>query len=309
VSGRERIEEELRVTPGQPADLAGRSSTWTGGGEFANLASSDANLNQAAREALARGGADLAAAQELLRADGTAALLVVFEGLHGAGKYSTVEHLTLGLSRHGLQVVSVGRPSSEELARTFLWRAMRLAPRRGSITILDGSHYADFVTARVDTDWLDQRAALPTDHAPDFWAARFDDINAFERHLDRNGTKVVKFFLNVSREEQRLRFLSRLEDSDSTWSARAAAMAERGHWNDVMHAYEEAITATSTEWAPWYVIPADDRTVMEAFVVSVIVDAVRAMDLQWPTLSDEERQAQIQTRGELQAEANASGSG
>ena len=283
MNGRERIEEDLRVAAGQRADLARRSTVWTGGGEFANLAASDTNRNEAAREILARGRADLTAEQRVLRADGKSALLVVFESLDDAGTYSTIEHLALGLSRHDVQVLSLGRPSNEDVTHTFLWRAMKVAPRRGSITILDGSHYADVVAARVDSDWPDQRPMPPTDPAPDFWASRFDDINAFERHLDRNGTKVVKFFLNVSREEQRLRLRSRLDDPDRSWNAPVADAAEPSQWDDFIRAYEDAITATSTGWAPWYVIPADDPAMLEAFVVSLIVDAARATNLQRPT--------------------------
>jgi polyphosphate kinase 2 (PPK2 family) len=273
VSGREQIEEELRVTPGQQADLAGRSSTWTGAGAFAALAASEANRQQAAREVFARGRADLLVAQALLRTEGKSALLIVFEGLDGPGTYSAIEHLTLGLDRHGTQVRSLGRPSSDELAHTFLWRAMRVAPRRGSIAILDGSFYADVVAARVRSDWPDQRTQPPTDLGSDFWADRFDDINAFERHLSRNGTKVVKCFLNVSGAEQRSRLLDQLDGPAASRSGGSADITERADLNDWVQAYEDAITATSTEWAPWYVIPADDEAVAEAFAVSVIVDA------------------------------------
>jgi polyphosphate kinase 2 (PPK2 family) len=286
VSGREQIEAELRVTPGDQADLANRSSIWTGTGNFAALAASEVNRHQAAREVLARGRADLVTTQALMRTEGTSALLIVFEGLDREGTYSTIEHLTLGLDRHGTQVRSLGWPSSDELAHTFLWRALRVAPRRGTIAILDGSFYADVVAARVHPDWLGQRTQPPTDPGSDYWAERFDDINAFERHLSRNGTKVVKCFLNVSSQDQRSRLLDPLDGPAESRNGGSAEIAERPEQNDLIQAYEDAITATSTDWAPWYVIPADDEAVAEAFAVSVIVDASRAVDLERTASSD-----------------------
>lgn len=299
MSGREHIEESLRVDPGQPADLAGRGSTWSGGGEFANLAASDVSRSQAAKEVLARGRADLAAAQGRLRAADDSALLIVFEGLAGAGTYSTIEDLTIGLDRHGVAVVSLGPPSIDDPAGSFFSPVMNVVPRRGTITILDGSYYADVVRARVDSASLDPSSQLPAENGADFWAGRSEDINAFERHLDRNGTKIVKFYLHVSAEQQRVRFLSRLDDPDRPWSTRTVDLAQRAQRPAVERAYDELITATSTDRAPWYVIPADDRLVSEAFVVSVVVDALRATDRGEPTVSDDEQRARLEARREL----------
>ena len=142
----------------------------------------------------------------------------------------------------------------------------------------------------------------PGDRGPDFWAARYDDLNAFERHLDRNGTKIVKFFLHVSKAEQKRRFLARLDNPDKLWKFSAGDVAERRHWDEYMQAYENAITATSTEWAPWYVIPADNKRVMQAMVATILVDTIGGLDLQWPTVSDEEREANAKARRELEAE-------
>ncbi|HZB43232.1 MAG TPA: hypothetical protein VE487_19835, partial [Ilumatobacter sp.] len=160
----------------------------------------------------------------------------------------------------------------------------------------------EVVTLRVHPDWL-LRQRLPTgDRGPAFWAGRYDDLNAFERHLDRNGTKVVKFFLHVSKEEQKRRFMARLDNPEKNWKFSAADVAERALWDQYMGAYEDAITATSTEWAPWYVIPADNKRVMQAMTVSVIVDTIHSLDLQWPVVSDAGRQANAEARALLEAE-------
>ena len=146
---------------------------------------------------------------------------------------------------------------------------------------------------------------LPTsDRGPRFWAERYDDINAFERHLDSNGTKIVKFFLHVSKEEQKRRFIARLDNPGKTWKFKAADVAERARWADYMQAFEDAITATSTDWAPWFVVPADRKHVMQAMVASIVADTIESLDLQWPTVSVEDQQANENARRELEAEVD-----
>jgi PPK2 family polyphosphate:nucleotide phosphotransferase len=299
---RERIARQLRVEPGAAADLAGRDTAWTGGGEYEQLSASE--LSATAKAVLGAGIEQLSDAQELLWATDTYALLVVFQAMDAAGKDSTIEHVMTGVNPQGVQVVSFKQPSSEELDHTFLWRIAKAVPERGRIGIFNRSQYEEVVALRVHPEWLDRQQLPPVDRGPSFWADRYDDLNAFERHLDRNGIKVVKFFLHVSKAEQKRRFLARLDNPDKLWKFSAGDVAVRAHWDDYMQAYEDAITATSTPWAPWYVIPADNKHVIQAMVVQILVDTIGALDLQWPTVSAEDREANAEARARLEAEAD-----
>ena len=297
---RQRVFDELRVDPGTPADLAGRDTSWSGGEEFEHL--STKKLDEAAERILAEGVEQLKDAQELLWASDTYALLVVFQAMDAAGKDSTIEHVMSGVNPQGVEVVSFKQPSSEELDHAYLWRIFKNTPQRGRIGIFNRSHYEEVVTLRVHPDWLERQHLPSGDRGEAFWAGRYDDLNAFERHLDRNGIKVVKFFLHVSKAEQKRRFMARLDNPEKNWKFSAADVAERAHWDEYMRAYDDAITATSTDWAPWYVIPADNKRIMQAMTVSVIVDTINSLDLQWPVVSDAARQANAEARELLEAE-------
>ena len=299
---RERVLRDLRVEPGAGANLAGRATRWTGGGELDGL--SAAELDATAKDVLERGGEQLQDAQELLWASDTHALLVVFQAMDAAGKDSTIKHVMSGVNPQGVQVISFRQPSSEELDHAFLWRISKAAPERGRIGIFNRSHYEEVVALQVHPEWLDRQKLPRGDRGPDFWASRYDDINAFEHHLERNGTKIVKFFLHVSKAEQKRRFMARLDNPDKTWKFNAADVAERARWDDYMRAYEDAITATSTDWAPWYVLPADHKHVMQAMAAAIVVDAIGSLDLQWPTVSDADREANAAARSRLEAEAD-----
>jgi PPK2 family polyphosphate:nucleotide phosphotransferase len=295
-----RIVDELRVEPGAKANLAGRDTRWTGGGEFARLSAEE--LDATAKALLAQGIERLADAQELLWASDTYALLVVFQAMDAAGKDSTIKHVMSGVNPQGVQVVSFKQPSSEELDHTFLWRISKAVPERGRIGIFNRSHYEEVVALRVHPEWLDRQRLPGGDRRPDFWAGRYEDLNAFERHLDRNGTKIVKFFLHVSKAEQKRRFMARLDQPNKLWKFSAADVTERAHWDAYMQAYEAAITATSTDWAPWYVIPADHKHVMQAMTAAMLANTIESLDLQWPTVSDKEREANAKARRELETE-------
>jgi PPK2 family polyphosphate:nucleotide phosphotransferase len=299
---RERISRQLRVAPGSSANLAGRDTGWTGGGEYDGLSAGE--LDAAAKALLARGIDQLSDAQELLWASDSHALLLVFQAMDAAGKDSTIKHVMSGVNPQGVQVVSFRQPSSEELDHTFLWRISKALPERGRIGIFNRSHYEEVVALRVHPEWLERQKLPGGDRRPDFWAARYDDINAWERHLDRNGTRIVKFFLHVSKAEQKRRFMARLDKPHKQWKFNAADVAERARWDDYMQAYEDAITATSTDWAPWYVLPADHKRVMQAMAAAIIVDTIGSLDLRWPTVSDKARDANAKARLELEAEAN-----
>ncbi|QDP98246.1 polyphosphate kinase 2 family protein [Microlunatus elymi] len=298
---RSRILADLVVQPGAPAELDRRHTRWTGGADAEQLSSTE--LETRAGSVLTLGVRDLAEAQELLWASNSYALLLVFQAMDAAGKDSTIKHVMSGVNPQGVQVVSFKKPSNEELDHTFLWRTARALPERGRIGIFNRSHYEEVVALRVHPEWL-QRQRLPrTDRGPAFWAERYDDINAFEHHLARNGTVVLKFFLHVSRAEQRRRFFARLNNPDKQWKFNAADVAERALWDDYLQAYDDAIGATSTPWAPWHVIPADQKKVLQALTVATIVDAVEGLDLRWPTVSDDDRRANAVARQRLEQES------
>ena len=297
---RASLKDELRVSPGSPASLSTRSTTWTATGDYEDLSAK--KLDKAAKKRLEEGVEALADAQELLWASDTHALLLVFQAMDAAGKDSTIKHVMSGVNPQGVHVVSFKKPSSEELDHDFLWRIARALPERGRIGIFNRSHYEEVVALRVHPEWLDRQHLPAGDRGSEFWIGRFDDINAFEHHLARNGTSIVKFFLHVSKDEQKRRFLARLDMPDKTWKFNAADIAERARWDDYMAAYEAALTATSTPWAPWFVIPADNKHVMQAMVASIIVDAIGDLDLHFPVVSDDDREANARARAALEAE-------
>jgi PPK2 family polyphosphate:nucleotide phosphotransferase len=300
---RARVVEKLRVAPGSAADLGNRDSAWTGGGEFASLSATE--LSEAAKQLLARGVHDLRHMQQRLWANGTQSLLVVFQAIDAAGKDSTIKHVMSGVNPQGVTVVSFRKPSAEERDHDFLWRIARALPARGRIGIFNRSHYEDLVAVRVHPEWLDGPRPPSGARGAAFWADRYEDVNAFERHLARNGTRILKLFLNVSKAEQRRRFLARLDEPGKQWKFNAADLEERALWDEYRHAYEAAITATSTPWAPWYVIPADHKPVMQAMVAALVVEEIRALDLGWPEVSDEDRVANAEARRRLLAEPDA----
>ena len=281
--------------------MAERDPGWTGGPEFADL--DPDQLKERAKDALRRGTKELSEAQELLWASDRYALLVVLQAMDAAGKDSAIEHVMTGVNPQGVQVVSFRQPSSEELDHDFLWRISRALPERGRIGIFNRSHYEEVVALKVHPEWLEAQRLPSGPDDGEFWQGRYEDINAFERHLDRNGTKIVKFFLHVSKDVQKERFLARLDTPGKEWKFNAADVVERARWDDYMSAFEDALTATSTPWAPWYVIPADHKWLTQALVAQVIVEAVRSLDLSWPEVSAAERAANAAAREALEYES------
>ncbi|HET8525084.1 MAG TPA: PPK2 family polyphosphate kinase [Actinomycetota bacterium] len=297
---RERILAMLLVEPGKPAGLIKRDPAWRGGAEYEQL--SEKKLKSAAKEIIQKGVKELSDAQELLWASDTYALLVVFQALDAAGKDSTIEHVMSGVNPQGVQVVSFRQPSAEELDHDFLWRISRALPEHGRIGIFNRSHYEEVVALKVHPEWLEGQRLPPGKRGTQFWRGRYDDINAFERHLDRSGTKIVKFFLNVSKAEQKRRFMARLDTPGKEWKFKASDVAERAHWDEYIQAFEDAITATSTPWAPWYVIPADHKPVMQAIVARVLVETIQGLGLSWPEVTEKDRRANAEARKLLEAE-------
>jgi PPK2 family polyphosphate:nucleotide phosphotransferase len=295
------IVERLLVKPGHAANVTQRDPVWGGDDAFAAM---DKNAAKAeAKAQLKSFTRELANAQELLWANDTYALLVIFQALDAAGKDSTIKHVMSGVNPQGCRVHSFKQPSSEELDHDFLWRAGKALPERGQIGIFNRSHYEEVLVVRVHPELLVHERLPPGDRGQAFWTSRFDSINSFERHLHANGTRIVKLFLNVSKDEQRKRFIARLEGPDKQWKFSAADVVERQHWDEYMVAYEEALTATSMSWAPWYVIPADHKYLMHMLVAGIIVHTISALDLAYPTVSEEARAANQAARRQLEQEA------
>ena len=233
----------------------------------------------------------LAEAQDRLYAADSEAILLIFQAMDAAGKDSTIKHVMSGVNPQGCQVYSFKHPSAEDLDHNFLWRYTRVLPERGRIGIFNRSYYEEVLVVRVHPELVKAERIPDVKIDRDFWTDRFDDINALERHLTRNGTVVLKFFLHVSKDEQRKRFLKRLEDPKKHWKFSAGDLTERGFWKDYMKAYEEAISATSTKWAPWYIIPADHKWVTRGLVARILVSTIDKLDLRYPEVTPEQQEA------------------
>lgn len=284
----DEIVEALRLAPGAKVDLAKLGTAALPGG--ASRAGRDvlaALRSTGAEDQLHTFTAELEAAQELLYASASHAVLIVLQGMDAAGKDGTIKHVMSGVNPQGCDVTSFKQPSSEELSHDFLWRAVKALPARGKIGIFNRSYYEDVLVVRVHRELAEEQRRLGgyESYEP-MWRERFEAINAFEQHLVRSGTQVVKVFLNVSEAEQRRRLLKRLDDAAKYWKFSMSDIEERSLWNDYQRAYEEALRATSTPWAPWYVIPADHKHLMRTLTAGVIVSAIDALHLSLPTVSD-----------------------
>ncbi len=252
-----------------------------------------------AKELLAQGVRWLAEEQDKLYAESRRALLLVFQAMDAAGKDSTIKHVMSGVNPQGCQVFSFKQPSTEELDHDFLWRTTRCLPERGRIGIFNRSYYEEVLVVRVHPELL-QRQQLPPELVTKLlWDERLADIAAFERYLARNGVIILKFFLNVSRKEQKRRFLDRLDVPEKNWKFSAADVKERGHWNDYMKAYDAAIRATATKHAPWFVVPADNKWYTRLVVAATIVDALERQGLAYPQVDAAKRRELAAARAAL----------
>jgi PPK2 family polyphosphate:nucleotide phosphotransferase len=238
-----------------------------------------------AKEALQMGIQGLAELQEMLYAQDRWSLLVVFQAMDAAGKDGAIKHVMSGVNPQGCQVVSFKAPSAEELDHDYLWRCNRNLPERGRIGIFNRSYYEEVLVLRVHQQLLENQKLPPQRLGKRLWEERFRDIRAYERYLDANGVIVRKIFLNVSHDEQKRRFLDRIDDPEKNWKFSAADARERGHWNDYMKAYEEAIRNTSTPQCPWYVVPADNKWYTRVVVAGIVVDALASLRLRFPKVS------------------------
>ncbi|HMN96365.1 MAG TPA: polyphosphate kinase 2 family protein [Phycisphaerales bacterium] len=294
------IDRTCLVKPGSKARVASRQTAPKPHGRIEGI--EEDNPKERARSFLAGNLVVLTDAQELLWANATHSILVVLQAMDAAGKDGTIKHVMSGLNPAGCRVESFKQPTREDLARTWLWRYWRAVPRRGEICVFNRSHYEDVLVTRVHPELLEGTGLPPGRRDGEFWRRRLEDINAFERHLAENGTLVLKFFLNVSRAEQRRRFLDRLDEREKNWKFSPSDVRERGHWDDYMKVYEKAITATSAPWAPWYIVPADRKGIMRAVVARVIARSIQGLKLRPPEVSEAKRAELESARAALLAE-------
>lgn len=236
----------------------------------------------------------LSAMQDILYAQDKWSLLIIFQAMDAAGKDGAIKHVMSGINPQGCQVSSFKAPSIEELDHDFLWRCQKHLPERGRIGIFNRSYYEEVLVVRVHEAILKGQKLPEKLVTKDIWEDRFQDIRNFEKYLNRNGTIVIKFFLNVSKDEQKERFIERIDDPEKNWKFSVGDVKERGYWNEYMHAYEELIKNTSTEKSPWYVIPADNKSYARIAIASAIIHALDEMELEYPTVSDE-KIAELQT--------------
>ena len=289
--------DQFLVEPGKTFKLKDHDPGWNG-----DKGVSKEKRKERALSWLSEDVSELAEAQELLYAADTWSVLIVLQAMDAAGKDSTIEHVMRGVNPQGCQVYSFKQPSQEELDHNFLWRCMKALPERGRIGIFNRSYYEEVLVVRVHPEFVEKQRLPDAKINKDFWQARYDDINAFERHLFRNGTLILKFFLNVSKKEQKQRFLDRLNEPDKLWKFSARDVREREHWDEYLEAYEEMLAATSTKWAPWYVVPADHKWITRAVVARIITEKIKALKLEYPAVSTEQREENEAARRLLEAD-------
>ncbi len=247
----------------------------------------------------------LSAAQELLWADGQKSVLIIFQAMDAAGKDGTIKHVMSGVNPQGCDVHSFKAPSDEEKKHHFLWRPMKVLPEAGRIAIFNRSYYEEVLVVRVHPEFLEGQVLHTRPGNGNYqtiWEERYQQINDFERYMTSNGTAIIKFFLNVSKDEQKKRFLERLEDRNKNWKFSAADIRERAHWDEYMTAYEEMLNRTSTEYAPWYVIPADKKWLARMLVADIITSRIESMDLHFPHLGEQALEELEKARKSLKKE-------
>ncbi|MGG6270867.1 polyphosphate kinase 2 family protein [Leptolyngbya sp. AN03gr2] len=257
----------------------------------------------AAQEKLQEGVQKLAKYQDILYAHDSYSLLILFQAMDAAGKDSTIKHVMSGVNPQGCQVFSFKSPSSEDLDHDYLWRSHKALPERGRIGIFNRSYYEEVLVVRVHPELLAKQKLPSETHGKDIWKKRFKQINDFEEYLSDNGTMILKFFLNVSKEQQKKRFLDRIDQPDKNWKFSASDAKERQHWEEYMDAYEDMFSNTSTEHAPWYIIPADHKWFTRLVVSDIIVSKLKSMNLAYPEVSEQHRLELLEVKKMLESES------
>ncbi len=298
----ELLMDEFRIDIHETFRIEAHATEWKGTKRIQEL--NEKGLKKEAKRYIKSNLKQLTEAQELLWASNQLSMLIVFQAMDAAGKDSTIKHVMSGVNPQGVEVSSFKVPSKEELDHNFLWRYWKKMPERGKIGIFNRSYYEDVLVTKVHPDIL---ADSPSHFDPSqsaFWEGRYEDINAMERHLCRNGTVILKFFLNVSKQEQRQRFLDRLNEPDKHWKFSESDIAERQYWDDYMNAFEDCINATSTSVAPWYIIPADDKWKMRALISMIITEKISSLNLSFPEISEEKRIRLMEIKAHLEKNAD-----
>ena len=297
---KKELDALFRVSPGRKVRLKDYDPGWAGTKAMAKLEADE--LKEQAKALVQEDLEALSAAQEVLYAADRCSVLVIFQAMDAAGKDGMIKHVMTGLNPSGCVVSSFKKPTDEELDHDFLWRYARKLPERGHIGIFNRSYYEEVLVVRVHPEILESQKLPDGKIHKDIWEERFDDINRFERHLDRNGTLILKFFLHVSRKEQKKRFLARLDDPAKHWKFSAADVRERAYWDDYQEAFEDAISATSTDWAPWYIVPADHKWISRAIVAEVISKSIGDLKLSYPKTGKEKKKELDEARRALDSE-------
>jgi PPK2 family polyphosphate:nucleotide phosphotransferase len=287
-----KVLKHVTVPPGRKVRLEKYDPTWTG--SLKDEATGKAMLQDGVKR--------LAKQQELLYAQDTYSVLVIFQAMDAAGKDGAIRHVLSGVNPQGCQVFSFKAPSAEERDHTYLWRSMKALPERGRIGIHNRSYYEEVLVARVHKEILASQQLPDRFKDKRIWKRRFREINEFERYLADNATVIVKFFLNVSKAEQRRRFLSRIDEEDKNWKFSIADAKERSFWDDYMNAYEDMLEHTSTEYAPWYVVPADNKWFTRLAVSSILWQRMAELELQFPKVTESKRKELQEVRRMLLAE-------
>jgi len=288
----DKLIDKVIAKPGKKISLDDYDPDFTGGLD-----------KKKAGELLQRGVEELAAEQDKLYAQNTYGILIVFQAMDAAGKDGTIKHVMSGINPQGCQVWSFKAPSAEERDHDYLWRSMKALPERGRIGIHNRSYYEEVLVARVHPEILKSQQ-LPENKKQerDIWDERYDQIRCFERYLVDNGIIVLKFFLNVSKKEQKKRFLERIDNPEKNWKFSATDAKERAHWKDYMKAYEDAFTSTSTKWAPWYIIPADNKWFMRLAVAAIVYKTMKDLKLKYPDVTEAQKKDLQEAKRILMAE-------
>jgi PPK2 family polyphosphate:nucleotide phosphotransferase len=278
-----------KVDPGKKIKLEECQTGWAQNEEATFLGKGE--LKILANRLLDKNRADLAEAQELLYANHTYAILIILQGRDTAGKDGIVKHVMSGVNPQGCRVVSFKQPSATELAHDFMWRQVVELPEKGMIGIFNRSHYEEVLVVKVHPNFLEKQNLPQGIRNEEFWNARYEDISNYEHYLVRNGTLILKFFLNISKKEQKKRLLKRLEDSNKNWKFSESDIEDRNFWDDYTKAYEDMLNCTSTKWAPWHVIPADYKWFARSLVADIITSSIYSLNINWPVVDEQKRVA------------------
>lgn len=284
--------KSLIVPPGKKISLSDYDPAFTG----------SLKSKEKAEELLTKDNAEIARLQDVLYAHDVYAVLMIFQAMDAAGKDGAIKHVMSGINPQGCQVYSFKNPSTEELDHDYLWRSMKALPERGRFGIFNRSYYEEVLIVRVHNEILRRQKLPPQPQGKEFWKARFQEINMFEQYLVRNGIHILKFFLNVSKDEQKRRFMKRIETPEKNWKFSSSDVKERAHWDEYMKSYEEMFSNTSTKYAPWYIIPADHKWFTRSAIAHILAKKLQTLEIDYPQPTEEHLQELVKARKLLEAE-------